>query len=72
MKIIDEPEIDVSLSAWSITFDKAKHDIQTIILDNIKIPYLGIESLIQSKTTNREQDIWDVQVLNEIKKSRNL
>lgn len=70
VKILDEPEIDVSLSAWSVTFDSAQGDIETIVLEDVAIPYLGISSLIKSKDTKREQDLWDIRVLREIQKNK--
>lgn len=70
IKILDEPELDISVSAWSVTYEKAKEDIQTIVLDNVEIPFAGLRSLIESKDTTREQDIWDVRILNEIQRKK--
>jgi len=70
IKILDEPELDLTLSAWSLTFEEAQKDICKIILDDVEIPYLGLESLIKSKETEREQDIWDVKVLKEIRNKK--
>ena len=70
IKILDEPELDLTISAWSLTFEEAQKDICKIILDDVEIPYLGLESLIKSKETQREQDIWDVKVLKEIRKKK--
>ncbi len=66
IKILDEPELDLTISAWALTYEEAQKDICKIILDEVEIPYLGLESLIKSKETEREQDIWDVKVLKEI------
>jgi acylphosphatase len=71
IKFLDEPELDVMLSAWSLTYDDAKDDICERVVDGLSIPYLGLKSLILSKNTSREQDIWDVKVLSEIYKKRN-
>ena len=68
IKILDEPELDITLSAWSLTYEEAKKDICKIILEDVEIPYLGLESLIKSKETEREQDIWDVKILKELAK----
>lgn len=70
IKILDEPELDLAISAWSLTYEDAKKDICIVVLEGVEIPYLGIESLIKSKQTNREQDIWDVKVLKEILKKK--
>ena len=68
VKIIDEPEIDVSLTAWSVNYDDAEKDSLKILLEGVEIPYMGIESLIKRKLTEREQDKWDVLILEEIRK----
>ncbi|HMU85226.1 MAG TPA: hypothetical protein PKE49_02105 [Leptospiraceae bacterium] len=70
IKILDEPELDVSLSAWSVTFDQASKHTEVIVLDGIEIPFMGLADLIQSKSTERDQDKWDVSVLKEIQKKR--
>jgi acylphosphatase len=70
IKILDEPELDLTISAWTLTFEDAQKDICKIILDDVEIPYLGLESLIKSKETEREQDIWDVKVLKEIRNKK--
>lgn len=66
IKILDEPELDIMLSAWSLTYQDAKDDIETKEIEGEKIPFLGLKSLIQSKQTAREQDKWDVQILKEL------
>lgn len=68
VKILDEPELDVSITAWSLTYEQSQSDHKHVILDSVSLPILGIDSLIKSKMTMREQDQWDVKVLSEIKK----
>lgn len=70
VKILDDPEIDVSISAWSVTYENAQSDFKKTFQDGIEIPYMGIDSLIKSKDTKREQDIWDVKILSEIKRQK--
>ena len=70
IKILDEPELDVSISAWSITFNDAKNDRNSITVEGINIPFVGLETLISSKLTERELDRWDVSVLREILKKQ--
>jgi hypothetical protein len=70
LKILDEPELDISLSAWKLEYEQAQNDLCIAVLDGVEIPYLGLDSLIQSKQTQREQDIWDVKILKEIQKQR--
>jgi len=70
VKILDEPELDVSLSAWSVTFDQAEKRTEIVVLDGVEIPFMGLADLIQSKSTQRDQDKWDVAVLREIERKR--
>lgn len=70
IKIYDEPELDILLSAWSLTYEEGIHDVCFVKLEGVEIPYLGIDSLIKSKQTAREQDVWDIKVLTEIKNKR--
>jgi hypothetical protein len=70
VKILDEPELDIMLSAWSLTYQDAQRDVCKIIIDNLEIPFLGLGSLILSKKTFREQDQWDVKVLEELLKKQ--
>ncbi|MCB1173931.1 MAG: nucleotidyl transferase AbiEii/AbiGii toxin family protein [Leptospiraceae bacterium] len=70
VKILDDPELDVSIQAWTLNYEDTRVDQQQVVIDGVNIPYLGIDSLIQSKLTMREQDKWDVQVLQEIKRSK--
>lgn len=70
IKILDEPELDLNLNAWLVTYEDAQKDRQMIVLEGVAIPYLGLESLIKSKTTEREQDKWDVMVLKEMAAKR--
>jgi len=72
VKILDDPEIDVSISARSVTYEDSLKDLKKTFQDGIEIPYMCIDSLIQTKSTQREQDQWDVKVLTEIKKKSNL
>lgn len=66
IKILDEPELDIMLSAWSVTYEDAQEDICKLTVEGVEIPYLGLKTLIKSKQTEREQDKWDIQILNEI------
>ncbi|MCB1156072.1 MAG: hypothetical protein KDK45_01105 [Leptospiraceae bacterium] len=70
IKIYDEPELDILLSAWSLTYDDAMKDVCILELDKLEIPYLGLDSLIKSKQTEREQDKWDLKILMELKKKK--
>ena len=67
LKIIDWMEIDFSIRAWTVDYAGAVDDIEHVLIDGIDVPFLGIESLIRSKSTMREIDMWDVKVLRRIK-----
>lgn len=71
VKILDEPELDIMLSAWSLTYEEAQKDICKIFVDNLEIPFLGLESLLKSKNTEREQDKWDSKILKNILEKQN-
>ena len=66
LKVADDIEVDVSISAWSVAYDEAERDREERIVDGTQVPYMGLRSLIKSKMTSREVDQWDVRVLSEI------
>lgn len=63
VKIADEVEVDVTTSAWSVTYQDAITHAQERVIDGVKIPYLSLEDLIRSKQSQREQDRVDVELL---------
>jgi predicted nucleotidyltransferase len=63
VKIADEVEVDVTTSAWSVTYQDAIAHAQEKVIDGVKIPYLSLEDLIRSKQSHREQDRIDVERL---------
>lgn len=67
LKLIDEIEIDLSTTAWSITYQSAVNNHLKKIIDGIEVKYLSLDDLIQSKDTLREIDMWDVKILLAIK-----
>src|ERR1041385_8204939 len=56
VKVADEVEVDVSTKAWKITYDDALPSAEQTRVDGICIPFLGLDALIASKETYREQD----------------
>lgn len=68
LKILDEPELDISLKAWTVDYEEALSDKKTVVIEGVEIPYMGLDSLIKSKKTLREIDQWDVRILSRIKK----
>lgn len=70
LKIQDEPELDISIQAWDLSYDEALSDMQTRTIEGVEVKFLGIQSLIKSKRTMREQDQWDVKILIDIAKRK--
>lgn len=71
VKIADEVEVDVSTHAWKVSFNDAAKDAREIVIDGIRVPYLGLDSLIASKETYREKDALDLSQLRHLKSRRN-
>jgi hypothetical protein len=67
VKIADEVEVDVSTSAWTVTYAKAAKNAQSVVIDHVRIPYLSLDDLIRSKLTHREQDHADVERLRRLR-----
>jgi hypothetical protein len=63
VKIADEVEVDVSTSAWTVTYEEAIPHAQRITIDGVEIPYLSLPDLIRSKQTYRDMDRIDVERL---------
>lgn len=56
VKIADDVEVDVSTHAWKVTYAEAIGRALNITIDGVCIPYLGLDDLIASKETYREED----------------
>lgn len=63
VKIADEVEVDVSTSAWTVTYADALANARIAEIDGVRIPFLSREDLIRSKLTHRDQDRADVERL---------
>lgn len=63
VKVADEVEVDVSTRAWKVTYAVAAPRALRAKVDGVAIPYVDLETLIQSKLTFREQDRVDVEFL---------
>lgn len=55
----DEVEVDVSTTAWKVTYSDAFPKARDVVIEGIRIPFLGLDDLIASKETYREQDAFD-------------
>ena len=60
VKIADEVEVDVSRSAWEISFDDAIGSALQVEIDGVNVPYVDLKTLIATKETQRERDQADV------------
>ena len=63
VKIADEVEVDVSRSAWRISYEDAIGSALRVEIDGVNVPYVDLKTLIATKETPREQDRADVQRL---------
>lgn len=63
VKIADEVEVDVSRSAWRISYEDAIGSGLRVEIDGVNVPYVDLKTLIATKETPREQDRADVERL---------
>jgi hypothetical protein len=70
VKIADEVEVDVSRSAWSISFDDAIGSALNVKIDDVDVPYVDLKTLIATKETPRERDRADIVVLKRLLEQR--
>jgi hypothetical protein len=68
VKVADEVEVDVSIRAWKMTFADAIGTAREIVIEGVRVPFLGVHARIASKETYREQDAWDRARLLELKR----
>jgi predicted nucleotidyltransferase len=60
VKIADEVEVDVSRQAWQVTYVDAAATAEELVIDGVRVPFIGLETLIKSKSTYRERDRADL------------
>ncbi len=60
VKIADEVTVDISTQAWKVSYADAKPSALETTAEGVRIPYLGLDKLIESKSTYREQDRLDL------------
>lgn len=65
--IVDPPKRRKSRSAWTVTYAEAVKNAQSVVIDNVRIPYHSLEDLIRSKLTHRDQDRVDVERLGRLR-----
>ena len=62
-KVADEVEVDVSTRAWKVSYADAIGTSLKATIEGVEVPYVDLQTLIKSKSTEREQDKVDVQRL---------
>jgi len=67
VKVADEVEVDVSTKAWKVIYADAVASAREEVIEGVRIPFLGLDALIASKETYREQDALDCARLLELK-----
>ena len=70
VKIADEVEVDVSTQAWKVSYEEAVGTSLEMVIEGVRVPYLGFDSLIASKQTYREQDQLDILRLRALKERK--
>jgi hypothetical protein len=63
VKVCDDVEVDVSTKAWTVTYEEAIPNAQSVEIEGVTIIYADLDALIKSKSTYREQDQVDRQRL---------
>jgi len=63
----DDPRVDILMVAHSVTFDRAWPGRVVRRIDNVRVPYLGLDDLLASKRTGRPSDEADLEVLKRLR-----
>jgi hypothetical protein len=66
LTINDEVQVDVSRQAWKVNYFEALTNVESRTLEGVRIPFMGIKELIESKSTYRAQDQVDCAQLRSI------
>jgi hypothetical protein len=69
VKIADEVEVDVSTRASKVTYADAIGTSLKAMIEGVEVPYVDLQTLISSKSTEREQDKVDIQRLRSLRRS---
>lgn len=59
----DEPRVDVLTVAWTVTFDRAWPNRVVRRIEGVRVPFLSLADLTESKRTGRPSDRADIEVL---------
>lgn len=63
VRICDRFVLDLAIKVWGLEWNDAWRNRRVLMIQEIAVPLLCRADLIRSKQTYRQQDHWDVQVL---------
>lgn len=66
----DDPRVDILKSAGALNYGNARGGVVTITVEDVVVPYAGLEDLIRSKKTDRDDDKADERRLQLIAKQK--
>lgn len=66
----DSPRVDILTLAWSVRYRDAIRTAERFEVEGVEIPTASLDDLMASKRTGRPQDLADLVVLEEIRRSR--
>ena len=70
VKIADEIEVDVRRRAWKLSYAEAIPNAASVVIDGVRVPYMGLGDLIKSKDTCRDKDRLDLAQLQRLAQER--
>ena len=59
VRVADEIQVDLMMSACGITYEQAKDEIEYAVINGVQIPFASAKLLLRMKQTCREKDIPD-------------
>lgn len=65
----DDPRVDVLTVAWTVTFARAWPNRVVRRIDGVRVPFLSLADLAESKKTGRPADLADLEVLKGLRRS---
>jgi len=70
VRVNDDITIDLMTEACGVTFDEAKRGIETVLIDDVPIPFAGPDLMLKMKQSPREKDAADRSFLEQLIKAR--
>lgn len=70
--IDDTPNVDVLTRAWNLTWSEAAREVVVFEVEGVPVPTLSLVNLIESKRTGRLQDSADIEVLEALRRMRDV